>query len=155
MIESRSKEQLPMKSTDNTNADIAARKAAMQERARMAIEGRGYKVRYDRTADGAECGSRAVSAQKKASLVEIDQDVVSAASAPAGAMTRKLLIQCRSKLAGNGHDRPWMDLDERHTGERLCGVEAMRDWVRRAGDRQFRHRIIERIEFVTLAPNEI
>ena len=58
--------------TDSHNADIAARKAAMQERARMAIEGRGYKVRYDRTADGAECGSRGVSAQKKATLVEID-----------------------------------------------------------------------------------
>jgi len=54
------------------NADIAARKAAMQERARMAIEGRGYKVRYDRTTDGPECGSRGVSAQKKAGLVEID-----------------------------------------------------------------------------------
>ena len=58
--------------TDSHNADIAARKAAMQERARMAIEGRGYKVRYDRTTDGAECGSRGVSAQKKAGLVEID-----------------------------------------------------------------------------------
>ncbi len=54
------------------NADHAARKAAMQERARMAIEGRGYKVRYDRTTDGAECGSRGVSAQKKAGLAEID-----------------------------------------------------------------------------------
>ena len=114
-----------------------------------------HAIRYDRTTDGAECGSRGVSAQKKASLVEIDQEVVSAASAPAGTMTRKLLIQCRSKLAGNGHDRPWMDLDERHTGERLCGVKQMRDWVRRSGDRQFRHRIIERIEFVTFAPNEI
>ena len=58
--------------TDSHNADIAARKAAMQERARMAIEGQGYKVRYDRTTDGAECGSRGVSAQKKAGLVEID-----------------------------------------------------------------------------------
>ncbi len=54
------------------NSDIAARKASMQERARMAIEGRGYRVRYDRTTDGAKCGSRGVSAQKKAGLVEID-----------------------------------------------------------------------------------
>ena len=56
----------------STNADHAARKAAMQERARMAIEGRRHKVRYDRTTDGAECGSRGVSAQKKAGLAEID-----------------------------------------------------------------------------------
>ena len=61
-----------MKSNNTTNSDHAERKAAMQERARMAIEGRGYKVRYDRTTDGAECGSRGVSAQKKAGLVEID-----------------------------------------------------------------------------------
>lgn len=134
------------------NTDLAARKAAMQERSRMAIEGQGYKVRYDRTTDGAQCGSRGVSAQKKAGLVEIDQEVVSAASAPAGAMTRKLLIQCRSRMAGN---RPWMDLSEKHLGMRLYGVEAMRDWVRSSGDRHFHHRIIERIEFVTLAPNEI
>ena len=134
------------------NPDHAERKAAMQERARMAIEGRGYKVRYDRTGEGAESDSRASSAQKKASLAEIDHDVASAASAPAGAMTRKLLIQCRSRMAGN---RPWMDLSEKHMGVRLYGVAAMRDWVRASGDRHYHHRIIERIEFVTLAPNEI
>lgn len=134
------------------NPDHAERKAAMQERARMAIEGRGYRIRYDRTTDGAECGSRGVSAQKKASLLEIDHHVASAGFPPAGAMTRKLLIQCRSRMAGN---RPWMDLSEKHIGVRLYGVAAMRDWVRASGDRHFHHRIIERIEFVTLAPNEI
>lgn len=134
------------------NPDHAERKAAMQERARMAIEGRGYRIRYDRTADRAGSDSTGVSAQKKASLLEIDQECSTAASAPAGAMTRKLLIQCRSRMAGN---RPWMDLSEKHIGVRLYGVAAMRDWVRASGDRHFHHRIIERIEFVTLAPNEI
>ena len=31
-----------------------------------------HAIRYDRTTDGAECGSRGVSAQKKAGLAEID-----------------------------------------------------------------------------------
>ena len=31
-----------------------------------------HAISYDRTTDGAECGSRGVSAQKKAGLVEID-----------------------------------------------------------------------------------
>ena len=31
-----------------------------------------YAIRYDRTTDGAECGSRGVSVQKKSGLVEID-----------------------------------------------------------------------------------
>ena len=54
------------------NADIAARKAAMQERATMPLQCGLYAISYDRTTDGPECGSRGVSAQKKASLVEID-----------------------------------------------------------------------------------
>jgi hypothetical protein len=31
-----------------------------------------YAIGYDRTTDGAKCGSRGVSAQKKAGLVKID-----------------------------------------------------------------------------------
>ena len=31
-----------------------------------------YAIGYDRTTDGAECGSRGVSAQKNAGLAEID-----------------------------------------------------------------------------------
>ena len=46
------------------NPDHKARKAAMQERARMAIEGRRSAVGYDRTGDGAQSVSRPVSAQK-------------------------------------------------------------------------------------------
>jgi hypothetical protein len=54
------------------NADIAARKAAMQERFRIPLQCGLYAISYDRTTDGAECGSRGVSAQKKAGLAEID-----------------------------------------------------------------------------------
>lgn len=54
------------------NADHAARKAAMQERFRMPLQCGLHAIGYDRTTDGAECGSRGVSAQKKAGLAEID-----------------------------------------------------------------------------------
>jgi pyruvate/2-oxoglutarate dehydrogenase complex dihydrolipoamide dehydrogenase (E3) component len=54
------------------NADHAERKTAMQERFRMPLQCGLYAIGYDRTTDGAECGSRGVSAQKKAGLVEIN-----------------------------------------------------------------------------------
>ena len=54
------------------NAEIAARKAAMQKRFRMPLQCGLHAIGHDRTTDGAECGSRGVSAQKKAGLVEID-----------------------------------------------------------------------------------
>jgi len=53
------------------NADHAAGKAAMQECARMPLQCGLYAISYDRTTDGAECGSRGVSAQKKAGLVRL------------------------------------------------------------------------------------
>jgi len=53
-----------MKSNNTTNTDHAERKAAMQERDRMAIEGRRSAVGYDRTGDGAQSDSRPVSEQK-------------------------------------------------------------------------------------------
>ena len=54
------------------NADHAARKTAMQGRSPMPLQCGLYAIGYDRTTDGAECGSRGVSTQKKAGLVEID-----------------------------------------------------------------------------------
>ena len=54
------------------NADHAARKTAMQEPATMPLQCGLHAISYDRTTDGAECGSRGVSAQKKAGLAEID-----------------------------------------------------------------------------------
>ena len=54
------------------NADHAARNTAMQEPATMPLQCGLHAIGYDRTTDGAECGSRGVSAQKKAGLVEID-----------------------------------------------------------------------------------
>ena len=63
----------------NTRADAASqnldhteRKAAMQKPAAMPLQCGLYAIGYDRTTGGAECGSRGVSAQKKAYLVKID-----------------------------------------------------------------------------------
>ena len=54
------------------HADHAERKTAIQAPATMPLPCGLYAIGYDRTTDGAECGSRGVSAQKKAGLVEID-----------------------------------------------------------------------------------
>jgi hypothetical protein len=65
MIESRSKEQLPMESSNSQNADQAARKAEMMQRAQMAIDGRQGAVGCGHTEEGAKPATEAVSAQKK------------------------------------------------------------------------------------------
>ena len=133
----------------STNPDHAERKAAMQERARMAIEGRKSAVGYDRTSDVAQSDSRPVSAQKNG-----NPDAIGAANHNAeflgdAVRTRKVLIQARARRHCG---RVWTDVSHDAT---LCGVEEMRQWVIANADRRNHYRIIERAETTLLAPAEM
>ena len=66
-----------------------------------------YAIGYDRTADGAECGSRGVSAQKNGKqdgecAVNYDAEFLGA-----GSRTRKVLVQVRPRRRGG---RNWTDV---------------------------------------------
>ena len=72
MIESRSKEQLKMKSSNSHNADQTARKAEMMQRAQMVIDGRQGAVGCGHSGDAVKRARRAVSAQKSGRVAGVD-----------------------------------------------------------------------------------
>ena len=131
------------------NTDHEARKAAMQERARMAIEGRRSAVGYDRTGDVAQSDSRPVSAQKNGKPDSAGAVNYNAEFLGDAVRTRKVVIQVRARRHGG---RVWTDVSHDAT---LCGVEEMRRWVIANGDRRKHYRVIERAETTLLAPAEM
>ena len=131
------------------NADHAARKAAMQERARMAIEGRRSAVGCGHTQGVEKPATEAVSAQKNGKhdgecAVNYDAEFLGA-----GSRTGKVLVQVRPRRSGG---RNWTDVT--HT-QMMCGVEQMMDWVNTYGDKRNHYRVIDRVETTLLAPAEM
>lgn len=131
------------------NTDHEARKAAMQKRARMAVEGRKSAVGYDRTNDGAQSDSRPVSAQKNGKPDSAGAVNYNAEFFGDAVRSRKVVIQVRARRHGG---RVWTDVSHDAT---LCGVEEMRQWVIANGDKRKHYRVIERAETTLLAPAEM
>jgi hypothetical protein len=149
MIESRSKEQLKMKSSNSQNADQAARKAEMMQRAQMAIDRRAGGVGCGHTEDVAKPATKAVSAQNSGRVAGADAALYYAEFLGAGSRTRKVVLQTR----GRRHNwRNWTDVTH---AEKVCGVEQMLEWVNTYGDKRNHYRVIDRVETTLLAPAEM
>lgn len=131
------------------NPDHAERKAAMQERARMAVEGRRSAVGCGHTEEVAKPATEAVSAQKSGSVDCADASLYYAEFLGAGSRTRKVLVQVRPRRSGG---REWADVT--HT-QMMCGVEQMMEWVNTYGDKRNHYRVIDRVETTLLAPAEM
>lgn len=138
-----------MKSNNTTNPDHAERKAAMQKRARMAIEGRRSAVGCGHTEEVVKFATKAVSAQKNGKPDSGGAANYNAEFLGDAVRTRKVVIQVRARRHGG---RVWTDVSHDAT---LCGVEEMRQWVIANGDRRKHYRVIERAETTLLAPAEM
>ena len=131
------------------NPDHAERKATMQKRARMAIQGRRSAVGCGHTQEVVKVARKAVSAQKNGKPDSGGAANYNAEFLGDAVRTRKVLIQARARRHCG---RVWTDVSHDAT---LCGVEEMRQWVIANGDRRNHYRIIERAETTLLAPAEM
>ena len=131
------------------NADQAARKAEMMQRAQMAIDGRQGAVGCGHTEEVAKPATEAVSAQKSGRVAGADTALYYAEFLGAGSRTRKVLIQVRARRHCG---RDWLDVTH---AEKVCGVEQMREWVNTYGDKRNHYRVIDRVETTLLAPAEM
>jgi hypothetical protein len=131
------------------NADQAARKAEMLERAQMAIDGRQGAVSCGHTEEVAKPATKAVSVQKKGLVAGADAALYYAEFLGAGSRTRKVTLQVRGKRHCG---RDWVDITH---AEKVCGVEQMIEWVNTYGDKRNHYRVIDRVETILLAPAEM
>ena len=149
MIESRSKEQKSMKSSNANNTDQTARKAEMMKRSQVAIDGCAGAVGCGHTEEVAKPATKAVSAQKSGCVAGVDAALYYAEFLGAGSRTRKVLVQVRARRSGG---RDWTDVTH---AAMVCGVEQMLEWVNTYGDKRNHYRVIDRVETILLAPAEM